>query len=173
LHKIAAAMNKNYDPGRYSSASYDQYLCLRPPLLLWAAVLYLSRAISLPLVLGIGSLGGGTSDTMDMVHGLFGYHTVGSSFVAFPVLCAFAVRSPDAGRWVRWTFAHGRVLLAAAAAVDAVLTLTGVTLASVENADARVAASLFGTVIDGYLLGYLLLSKRVRDVFSDFPLAGI
>lgn len=36
-------------PRTYSPASYDDNWCLKPPLLLWVALIYLSRAISLPV----------------------------------------------------------------------------------------------------------------------------
>lgn len=32
---------------RYTPSSYDDYFCLKPPVLLWIAALYLSRAVVL------------------------------------------------------------------------------------------------------------------------------
>jgi hypothetical protein len=125
----------------------------------------------LPLLLGIGSLSGGGSDSMDMVHGLFGLGAVATACFAFPVFCALALRSPTSGQWMRWIYAHGRWLLVAAAVIDAVLALKGVSLDSAESADGRFGAVLLGVVFDAYIFGYLLVSRRVRDVFSDFPLA--
>ena len=82
------------------------------------------------------------------------------------------VRSPASGRWVRWIFAHGRILLAVSALLDVVLALAGVSLENVESGDQRTALVLLGAAFDIYFLVYLLFSKRVRDVFSDFPISG-
>jgi len=98
---LTAVMHKSFDPRRYSLASYDRHLCLKPPLLLWLAALFLSRAISLPLVIGLGSLGGGSANVNGWCTGC----------------------SPSK------------------------------------------------TIFDVYLCLYVLLSKRVRDVFADFPTA--
>jgi len=164
-------MQKNYDPRRYPLATFDDHLCLRPPLLLWLSALYLSRAASLPLVLGVSSIAGGSANTTGLVHGLFGIQTVLPSCIAFLVLCTLALRSPSAGRVTRWIFSHGRVLLSLAAALDAGLALGGVSWQQVAGGDEQFSGILLGATFDVYFLVYLLFSKRVRDVFSDFPAA--
>jgi hypothetical protein len=164
-------MQKSYDARRYDLANFDQHLCLKPPWLLWAGALYLSRAVTLSIINGVSSFSGGSSDTSGLLHGLFGTNTLIPSCIAFLVLCTLAVRSPSAGRVVRWIFAHGRMLLAAAALLDAGLTLAGVSLERAASGDERVAPALLAAVFDGYFLVYLLFSRRVRDAFSDFPAA--
>ena len=168
-------MKQNYERGPYSPGSYDRYLCLRPPLLLWVALLYLSRAVSLPLVLGLSSLAGSSADTTGLVHGMFGPSTLLPSCLAFMVLWTLALRSPSAGPLARRIFARGRVLLIAAAVLDAVLgvTLAGVSRDSIESADEHAGVVLLGALFDLYLIIYLLFSKRVRDVFADFPAADL
>ena len=47
-------MRHSYNPHSYSPSNYDDEMCLKPPLLLWLAVLFLCRAIMLPVVIGIG-----------------------------------------------------------------------------------------------------------------------
>jgi hypothetical protein len=171
LTAAGASMQKSFNPRRYSLASYDRHFCLKPPLLLWLSALFLSRAISIPLVIGIGSLGGGTANANELVHGLFSISTLAPSCIAFPLLCALALRSPSSGQAVRWIFSHGRVLLAAAAILDGALASSGLSIERVENADEQVGAALLGVFIDVYVCLYVLISKRVRDVFADFPTA--
>lgn len=163
-------MQKSYDAKRYSFADFDQYLCLKPPWLLWVCVVYLSRAVVLPIITSVSALSGSRSDTSGLLHGLFGTGTLISSCIAFLVLCALALRSPSAGRVVRWIFAHGRTLLVVAAALDAGLALTGVSFERALEGDERMALVLLGVVFDGYFIAYLLFSKRVRDLFVDFPI---
>jgi hypothetical protein len=166
-------MQKSYDPRRYDLTSFDQHLCLKPPLLLWGTVIYLSRAVSLPFVIGIGSLAGGSANTNRLMHGLFDPYTLLPSCVAFLVLAALAVRSPSSGRPVRWIFSHGRLLLLAAAILDAGLGLSSVSLEHLANGDEQAAGALLALALDAYILVYLFVSRRVRDVFSDFPAAEI
>ncbi len=47
-------MRHSYSSRQYALSAYDDYMCLKPPVLLWVAVLYLSKAITLPLAVGIG-----------------------------------------------------------------------------------------------------------------------
>jgi hypothetical protein len=157
------------EPRRYSLDSYDRNFCLKPPWLLWLGAVFLSRAISLPLVIGIGSLGGGSANTNELMHGLFSVSTLVPSCVAFPVLCALALRAPSSGPAVRWLVSHGRILLAAAALIDAALSLSSLSIERVESADEHVGAVLLGAILDAYLFVYVLISKRIRDVFADFP----
>jgi hypothetical protein len=162
-------MQKSYDIRRYSLTSFDQNLCLKPPLMLWVCVLYLSRAVSLPIVIGFSTLTGSNTDIAGLVHGLFNARALLPSGIAFLVLFALAMRSPSAGRAVRWIFARGRVLLAAAAILDAALVLSGVSWQRVESGDPQVAGAVLGAVFDLYFLVYLLTARRVRDFFRDFP----
>ena len=166
------SVQKTYDTRRYSVASFDQNLCLKPTLVLWASVLFLSRAVSLPLIIGNSRLGGASSDSTALVHGLFSATTLLPSAIAFLVLWVMLVRSPSAGRTVRWIFARGRILLVVSAVLDAGLTLAGVSWQRVESGDPQVAGALLGVLLDLYFLVYLLSARRVRDFFSDFPAAA-
>jgi hypothetical protein len=166
---LATAMQNRSEPRRYSLDNYDRNFCLRPPWLLWVGALFLSRAITLPLLIGIGSLGGGSANANELVHGLFPLRALASSCIAFPVLCALALRAPSSGRAVRWLVRHGRLLLAVAAAADALLSLSTLSLERIESADDQVGVALLGVLFDVYLCLYVLVSRRVRDVFGDFP----
>jgi hypothetical protein len=168
-------MQQDHRPRGYSLSSYDKYLCLRPPLALWLTVIYLSRAVSLPIVIGLSSVAGGSANTTGLVHGMFGPGTLLPGCLAFLVLCALALRTPSAGRVVRWISEHGRALLMVAAALDAGLGLAfaGITLEGIKSADEHLGGALLGIALDMYVLIYLTVSKRVRDVFADFPAADL
>ena len=55
----------------YAPTSYDDYLCLKPPLLLWVALLFLSRAITLPFAMGIGQVAGVSAEALAAVRALW------------------------------------------------------------------------------------------------------
>lgn len=153
---------------KYPPSSYDDYFCLKPPLLLWAAVLYLSRAISLPLALGIGHAAGVSQDATKILHSMVSVDTVLPSALAVAVLYAMCRRQPQASSAVRWVWAHGRSLLAAAAVIDGALSAYALT----RNGDItdQSLASLLEVGFDLYFLLYVLAARRVRDTFADFPL---
>jgi hypothetical protein len=164
-------MPKTDHPRRYNVAAYDQHLCLKPPWLLWICAFYLSRAFSLPVILGMSSLAGGSANTTGLMSGLFNPSTLVPSCIAFLVLFSLVARSPSGGRGVRWIFARGRLLLVLAAVIDLGLAVGSMSLQQVEAGDERVAGLLLSAFFDVYFLIYLLFSKRVRDVFADFPAA--
>jgi len=153
---------------RYSPSRYDEYLCLKPPLMLWIALVYLSRAITLPLLVTVSSLGGGTSDTTQFIRGLFSLSTLFPSFIAATVLYALIRRSPSGSAFARWIWARGRALLTVSAVLDFVLSLAGSPLLHGDVTE-PVALSLLTAAFDLYFLVYILASKRARDTFADFP----
>ncbi len=154
---------------RYSPSSYDDDMCLKPPFILWVAVLYLSRAIALPVALGFGSLGGGGGgDVRAFAGGLLNVDTLAPSLISALVLCAMLRRVPSGSRLLRWVWAHGRILLVAAALLDAGLSLLNWTLHRAD-VDAPAETSLLAVCLDLYFLAYILATQRVRDTFADFP----
>lgn len=161
-------MQENTSRRRYSPSSYDQNLCLKPPLLLWIGILLLSRGVTLPLLVTLSQLGGGSADTQALVHGLFGLGTLLPSSLAFLVLFALAMRSPSGARPARWIWGRGRLLLAAAAILDLVLAVGG-SSARHDGAGTFSEWEVVAAVFDLYFLVYVLASRRVRDVFADFP----
>ena len=154
---------------RYSPSSYDDYMCLKPPLLLWLAVIYLSRAVTLPIVLGIGSLGGGGWDIRAFAGAFLNFDTLAPSLIAALVLCAMVRRVPSGSRLLRRVWAHGRVLLVAAALLDFGLALLSWTLHGTD-VDHSGEATLLAAGLDLYFAAYVLTTRRVRDVFAEFPL---
>ncbi len=161
---------KTSRPFRYDESSYDAHLCLKPPLLLWLAMLYLSRAMLLPLVAGITSMSG-SPDAASLTRGLFSPYDYVPSALALLVIGAWCRRSPSARRLARWIWAHGRTLLAASAILDLIL---GICAPLEENYGGWQVTmpQIIGAALDAYCLAYVLAARRVRDVFSEFPVTG-
>jgi hypothetical protein len=151
----------------YPLSNYDDQLCLKPPLLLWLAVLYLSRAITLPAVMAIGSFSGVDSKAISLFRGLWSLDALVPSLIAGVMLYALCRRVPSASGAVRWIWSRGRALLAISAALDIVLHLIA-PLKEMEIDD-QTLLSIFAAVIDLFFLLYLLLARRIRDTFSEFP----
>lgn len=153
---------------RYSPSSYDDDMCLKPPFLLWVAIVYLARAVALPVVLGIASMGGGGGNVRVFAGGFLNVDTLAPSLIAVLVLCAMLRRVPSGSRPLRWVWAHGRVLLVAAALLDSGLSLLNWTLHRTD-VDTQSDTSLLAAGLDLYFLAYILSTPRVRDAFADFP----
>jgi hypothetical protein len=151
----------------YAPSSYDDYYCLKPTLLLWLAVVYLSRAILMPLLMGVGHFFNVNGDALQMFRDLWRAEALLPSAIAGAVFIALLRRAPSASRAVRWIWAHGRLLLAVAAVLD--FTLSVVPLVRIGELNERTMPSLFAGVVDLYFLLYISVARRVRDTFSDFP----
>jgi hypothetical protein len=165
---MSTSRQKN-DP--YDGSSYDQYFCLKAPPLLWVALVYLSRAITVPLVVALSSLGGGSSDTREFMRGAISAATLFPSLIAALVLYALIRRTPAGPEWVRWVWARGRALLALSAATDLLVTVGSSLWHWGLGAAQSDAVALITGAFDAYFLIYLLASKRLRDTFRDFPAA--
>jgi hypothetical protein len=153
---------------KYSPSSYDDYFCLKPPLLLWIATLFLSRAISLPLAVGLGHFAGVSSDATSVLQRVISLETLLPSALAAAVLIAMFRRSPNASSAVRWVWSHGRTFLAAAAALDFALSIFALTRS--DNSDGQPLSLVIIATVDFYFLVYVLFARRVRDTFAAFPL---
>lgn len=160
-------MPHTYNPHSYSPSNYDDEMCLKPPLLLWLAVLFLCRAIMLPVVIGIGHVAGVNADAMTQLRDFWSAEQLVPAVIAIPVLCALCWRSGAAPAALRSVWSRGRVLLALSAAVDIALPLIS-QLWQRQITD-QFVLTLFASGVDVYFLAYILAARRVRDTFSDFP----
>lgn len=160
-------MRQPYSSHSYPSSYYDEQLCLKPPLLLWVAVLFLSRAIVLPVVMAIGHFAGVDAGAISLFRGFWSLDALIPSLVAAAILYALCRRVPTASGPVRWIWAHGRVLLSVAAIADMVLLSTS--LIRQQGIYDQSLFSVLAVVADVYFLIYILAARRVRHVFSEFP----
>ncbi len=163
-------MRHSYSPDAYGPSSYDDYLCLKPPLLLWVAVLYLSRAITLPVAMGIASFAGVNADAIALLRRLWTVESLAPSLIAAVILYALCRRVPTASGLLRWIWARGRVFLVVSAAIDLILSLSSpIRLREIND---EVLLSVLSAAVDLYFLLYIFAARRVRDTFSEFPTPG-
>jgi hypothetical protein len=160
-------MPHSYNPHSYSPSNYDDEMCLKPPLLLWLAVLFLCRAIMLPVVIGVGHVAGVNADAMTQLRDFWSADQLVPAVIAIPVLCALCWRSGSAPDALRRVWARGRVILALSAAVDIALPIAS-QLWQRQITD-QFVVTLFASGVDVYFLVYILAARRVRDTFLDFP----
>ena len=159
-------MRRTYEPP-YAPSDYDEDMCLKPPLLLWLAVLFLSRAVVLPLVSGLGHVIGVDSHAISMMRDLWSEDQLLPAVLAIPVLIALFRRAPAASSPLRWIWAKGRLLLGASAALDLVLPFANEYW---RHQPIDVAPlSLCTGAFDLYFLAYIIAARRMRDTFSEFP----
>jgi hypothetical protein len=158
---------RHHDRGRYPQSLYNDDDCLKPQALLWVAVVFLSRGALLPLVAGIGHYAHVDSDAIASMRGLWRPDQLVPALFAVPVLYSLVRRTPRATQPVRWIWRNGRVLLALAAASDIALALYSLK----PYADFGDAAfeTLSAGAADAYFLLYVMLARRIRDTFADFP----
>jgi hypothetical protein len=160
-------MRTSYDRDSYHPSSFDDELCLKPPALIWFVTLYLSRAILMPLVVGLGHYAGVNRDAMALLRAFWREDTLLPAMLAAPVLYALCRRQGSASRAVRWIWDHGRVLLAGAAAADILLNVYD--LIPFTKLDDAGVMPLAAAMVDAFFLTYVLAARRVRDAFCDFP----
>ena len=163
-------MAKSYDFNKYDSWYYDDDFCLKPPVLLTAAMVYLCRSFLIMMLILAATTRGRTSGGMEaFLPG--GEHPMSIGLTAIPamlVLYARVRRSHKAGDFVRRIWKRGRLLLGLSAALE---IATGAFLLYSSVGEARDADLLRVAflMLDVYILLYMVFSKHVRDVFSDFP----
>jgi hypothetical protein len=152
----------------YGDSSYDDNFCLKPPGLLWLAALYLSRAFLLLVIYVVSSLSRVGPEGMATLRGTVSAYAFVPSLVAAPVLYALICRAPSAAKPLRWIWAHGRTILTLAAILDCAASIASSGLIDGDAANLN-PISLLAALFDIYFLVYLLATRRVRDVFADFP----
>jgi hypothetical protein len=160
-------MQHSYPDHSYPLSDYDDHLCLKPPVLLWVAVLYLSRACTLPFAMAISHFAGVDASAITMLRSFWSLDALLPSLIAAVMLYAMVRRVPGAHRGVRWIWAHGRLVLAAAAVLDMALLAFGIFRQGEIN-DESFLSCLAGA-FDVYFLVYIVTSKRVGHTFSEFP----
>jgi len=152
----------------YNPSSYDDHFCLKPPALLWLAVLYLSRTFLLLVIYVVSSVSRISPDALATLRGTVSIYAFVPALVAAPVLVALLRRAPSATSLVRWFWAHGRTILILAAILDCAVSVGGAGLGDGDVTNLS-PVSLLAALFDIYFLVYILATRRVRDTFADFP----
>lgn len=152
----------------YAESAYDHYLCLKPTPLMWLSMLWLSREITLPLIVGMAQMANVDPSALAALRRFWALDfSLVPAVIAALVLVTFFRRVPKATRAVRWIFGHGAKLLSSAAALDALLILTAIVTSGQFND--QTFLSCVALTADVVFLVYLLLSRRVRNTFKEFP----
>ena len=139
-----------------------------PPLLLWIAVLYLCRAITLPIAVGVSHFAGVNADALSALKSFWSVYTLLPSLPAASILIVLFRRVPTASKLVRWIWARGKRFLVLAAVLDLGLSL--ISLIKSGDVDNQLP-SIVTALIDVYFLFYIALAQRCTDTFAEFPLA--
>lgn len=160
-------MRHSHPTPTYPASHYDDQNCLKPPLLLWLAILYLSRALTLPVAMALGHFAGVDEKAVTLFREFWSADSLIPSAIAAVMLYTIVRRVPTASRQVRWIWAHGRMVLALSALVD--LTLLLIALIRQGGINDQSIWSLVAAAGDLYFLIYILAARRVRHVFSEFP----
>jgi hypothetical protein len=160
-------MHRPDTPRSYPWSHYDDQMCLKPPLLLWVGVLYLSRAITLPIAMAMGHFAGVEPNAIERFRGLWSVDALFPSVIAAVVLYTMFRRVPTASKPVRWIWLHGRSFLLISAVLDVVLlSITPIREGGINDGS---LLALFAAAVDLYFLAYVLAARRVRDAFAEFP----
>lgn len=159
-------MSKRLEIEKYGLHNYDDFLCLRPSRALIASLIFLCRGLIAYVLVAIAK--GAPAGLADIL----GTETLRSGCLAAApavlVLYALGARVPTAPAFVRWIWRHGRALMSLSALAYVALAAAQLGtdprrwLGGPLAAKALVAAELA-------LVGYVLLSSRVRQAFLDFP----
>ena len=153
----------------YSPSSYDDNFCLKPPGLLWLAVLYLSRAFLLLVIYVVSSLSRVSPDALATLRGTVSIYAFVPSLVAAPVLYALLCRAPSSTKLVRWFWSRGRTILILAAILDCGVSIGGSGIGGGGDVSNLNALSLLAVLFDVYFLVYVVATRRVADTFANFP----
>jgi DUF2919 family protein len=151
----------------YPASHYDDQMCLKPPVLLWVAVLYLSRALTLPIAMALGHFAGVDEKAITLFRGFWSADALIPSAIAAVILYALVRRLPTASPQVRRIWAHGRIILAVSAALD--IALLAIALIRQGEINDQSIWALVAVAGDLYFLLYILLARRVRQTFLEFP----
>ena len=162
-------MSHRSDIEKYGLESYDDFLCLRPPWLLIASLIFLCRGLVISVLIAASrGIPAGFEDLGDTET-----LNIGTSLAAAPamlVLYALGSRVPSARAFVRWIWKRGRALVSLS--VLAYISLFASRLGSDPRgwvSGTSLAAKAM-VVVELGIIGYVLLSSRVRQTFLDFPL---
>jgi len=103
----------------------------------------------------------GTNEMDYLLKGIGGLHML-TSIPSLFILTAWIKRSRKSGSLVRWIWARAAWFLIAGAILD-------ITLLSSMTKDWLKGFATAQLLLDVYVLIYVCWSRKVRDVFSDFP----
>ncbi|MGB5439736.1 MAG: DUF2919 family protein [Gammaproteobacteria bacterium] len=158
----------------YNFSDYDKYLSLKINFQLWLIIAYFMRPLILKastIQMGFGAKSASVSGLKDLVypHDFGFFLAVLATLPVFLVIFAYMKRKPDAPDYIGtlWRYS-GKLLL-----LTAILNIVIVFVPSLVIMAYHINLLGWGQlVIAACIIVYLLMSRRVKDTFADFPVAG-
>jgi hypothetical protein len=149
-----------YNP--FDAYRYDDNFVLRVSPFLWLIIIW---SIHHTLLLALGAFSNSGQVLGAAVDYAASAPLLVSDIPGAMVLVARMNRSPDAGEKIRWLWRHGVKFLVLGLSISAVATLNTYRqeVTDPENPAFWIVAATLG------FIAYLLLSRRVREIFADFP----
>ena len=154
---------------KYAPQHYDEHLSLKVPIVLWLAMAFLVRHLFLLGITFLPTTGREILVLRDLVQPEY----LVADLIALPVLLTAMRRGPRAPRWLRRVWTAGGVLLSVSAMLYPLLL--GIAAFFSERPLAAVISelSLISAMLSLAIIAYLWRSPLVRDLFRDWPSAGI
>jgi hypothetical protein len=152
---------------RYPFELFDRHLCLKAPPLLLLCGVYLSSPLLMRLVQGLARFRGKPMDLEVFWGGESAHWFVAGAVPAFLVLISYAWRSPHSVAPMRWFWRFGAWLMALSALMLAFPALLA--LGDVDPLRLDFIESPLLLALNAVIAGYVFLSARARDAFSDLP----
>ena len=152
------------EQSRYSFEDYDKYSCLKPNADMWLVIAYLVHSFVLFIVYLVTQFrmrgGAGEVGYLGAMHPV----SVLSAVPAITVVWAYFNRAPGKAGFTRAIWHHGHALLLLSCALSTVHPLWVIT--HTRHIDAIPVLLL---TLDLAALIYLVTSRRVKEVFADYP----
>ena len=151
---------------KYDLNDYDSHLALRPSWLMIASMLFLCRGWLLLLLIGVSNVAGVSVEIDDLVPTDYVWQGLIAGVPSALTLYAWLVRVPTAKAFVRAIWRNGRALLTLAALLHVTLVFAAEWPSLRWLTEPVSALILLG---DLWVIAFVLLSRRVKDTFLDFP----
>ena len=158
---MSSAKKLSYDPW-----CYDNFLCLKVPFALAVSIFYLARNLIVPFTVFAIARKTQSEDMFYLLSDANSLIYLLCSLPALVIAVCWSRRTPKGGIWVRWLWSQGRGWLTASALLDLSLRIATTT-------NFFKGFTLAACLLDIYIVVYLFMSVRVRDVFEDFPEAEL
>ena len=149
-------------PNPFEPWRYDANLALKVSPFLWLIIFWSIHHI---LLLAMGAVSKSGEVFALMADYAYSVPLLISDIPGVMVLAARFNRSPDAGEKTRWLWRHGIKFLVLGLSISTTATFNSSQLKMVnpENPAFWIVAANLG------IIAYLVWSRRVREIFADFP----
>ena len=150
----------------YGLNDFDKHMCLQPGLVIWLVIAFLMRPY-IVMVMSFAQMGN-RMGTIDLVYPDRIWFAV-DALAALPAVLVVVVswmRRPGARALVRRAWHNGRAWLLTSSVANASVAVMSLVLS--ESSRTTIVSPIL-LVLSVWCLWFLWVSRRVRDVFADFP----